>query len=202
MKIFSVGTSGTALLLAGLFSAAAAKAGLYKCVVNGKTTFQDQPCQNQMVVAPDTKKADVDGPTAGSEAFFVEADKPVYQPARTADLAKATPHDFFIRSVKACESKNEGDYFAQFTYRLRWAFSRKSPSQRAQMFELYCQGSTAASVSAMLSERNFTVMQSSSIEAGVHKAYLCWTPKATPGVPCKDLMDVAIENGQLKRDEF
>jgi len=147
-------------------------------------------------------KADVEGPTAGSEAFFDESNKPPYRPARTADLATATPRDYFMRSLKACESKNEGDFFAQFTYRLRWAFSRKSPSQRAQMFELYCQGTTAASVAAILSERNFVVMQSTSTEEGVHKSYLCWTPKASPGIPCKDMLDVAIENGQLKRDEF
>jgi len=202
MKNVSRGVSGTALLLAGLFSVGAANAGVYKCVVDGKTVFQDQPCKNEMVVAPDPKKAQVDGPTAGSEAFFDEANKPPYRPAKTADLATATPRDYFMRSLKACESKNEGEFFGQFTYRLRLAFSRKTPSQRAQMFELYCQGMTSASVAAMLSDRNFTIMQSTSIEEGVHKSYLCWTSKKSPGGQCKDMLDVAIENGQLRRDEF
>jgi hypothetical protein len=197
-----MGISGIGLLVAGLLAAGTANAGVYKCVIEGKTYFQDQPCKNEMVVAPDAKKPDVDGPTAGSEAFFDEGNKPPYRPAKAADLATATPRDFFMRSLKACESKNEGEFFAQFTYRVRWEFSRKSPSQRAQMFELYCQSMTAASVAEMLSKRNFSIMQSSSSEAGVHKSILCWTPKDSPGIPCKDMLDVAIENGQLKRDEF
>jgi hypothetical protein len=202
MNIASTGNSGLALLLAGLFSVGTANAGVYKCVIDGKTYFQDQPCKNEMVTKPDAAKPQVDVPTAGSEAFFVESNKPPYRPAQAADLATATPRDFFMRSVKACESKNEGDYFAQFSYRIRWVLSRKSPSQRAQMFELYCQETTAASVADMLSKRSFAIMQSSGIEAGVHKSILCWRPKETPKGPCQDLMDVAIENGQLKRDEF
>jgi len=202
MKYASIEMSISAALLAGVFLAGPAYAGVYKCVIDGKTNFQDHPCRNEMVTKPDAATPEADGPTAGSEAFFDEANKPPYQPARTADLTTATPHDFFMRSLKACEDKNEAAYFSQFTYRLRWALSRKSPSQRSQMFELYCQNTTAASVAAMLSERNFTVMASSNIEAGLHKSYLCWTPKKTPNVPCRDMLDVAIENGQLKRDEF
>lgn len=190
------------LLLIGLASTSAAQAGVYKCVIEGKTYFQDQPCKNEMVVKPDETKAPVDGPTAGSEAFFVEADKPEYRPARAADLATATPADFFARSLKACQNKNEGEYFSQFSYRIRLALSRKSPSQRAQMFELYCEGTTATSVAAMLAERDFAIMPSPGTEAGVHKSILCWTPKKSKGAQCKDLMDVAIENGRLKRDEF
>ena len=202
MKIVSIGVSRAAVLLAGFFTVATADAGVYKCVIDGKTYFQDQPCKNEMVVKPVAQKPGVDGPTAGSEAFFDESNKPPYRPAHTADLATATPRDYFMRSLKACESKNEGDFFAQFTYRLRWAFSRKSPSQRAQMFDLYCQGMTTASVAEILSQRNFAIMQSSNIEAGVHKSILCWTPKQSPGIPCRDMLDVAIENGQLKRDRF
>jgi hypothetical protein len=197
MKMLSAGIATVALLLSGI-----AHAGVYKCEVDGKTTFQDQPCKNEMVVAPDPKKAEVAGPTAGSEAFFDESNKPPYRPAQTADLATATPRDFFTRNLKACDDKNEGEFFSQFTYRLRLAFSRKSPSQRSQMFELYCQGMTAASVADILAKRNFAIMKSSSTEEGTHKAILCWTPKDSPGVPCKDMLDVAIEDGRLKRDEF
>lgn len=202
MKTASMKISGAALMLAGLFSAGVAHAGVYKCVIEGKTHFQDQPCKNEMVTTPETKKPDVDGPTAGSEAFFDEANKTPYRPAQTADLAKATPRDYFMRSLKACQSKNEGEFFAQFTYRLRYAFSRKSPSQRSQMFDLYCQEITAQSVADMLAKRNFAIMPGAIIEAGLHKSSLCWTPKETPSVPCRDMMDVGIENGQLKRDEF
>jgi hypothetical protein len=202
MKLVSIGNLAGALLLAGLFSVGTAQAGVYKCVIEGKTYFQDQPCNNELVAKPSDKKPQTDGPTPGSEAFFDEANKPPYQPAKTADLATATPRDFLTRSLNACQSKNEGDFFSQFTYRLRLAFSRKSPSQRSQMFERYCQGMTAKSVADTLAERNFAIMASTSVEEGMHKSTLCWTPKKSPGVPCKDMLDVAVENGQLKRDEF
>jgi hypothetical protein len=202
MKNQSIAGSGMALLIAGLFCAGPASAGVYKCVIEGKTYFQDQPCKNEMVTKPDETKPVADAPTAGSDAFFDESKKPPYQPARAADLATATPRDFFMRTLQACESKNEGEYYSQFSYRIRRALSRKSPSQRAQMFELYCQGTTAASVTAMLAERNFAIIPSSATEAGVHKSILCWTSKKSPDGQCKDLMDVAIEDGKLKRDEF
>jgi hypothetical protein len=202
MKNQSIAVSGMALLLAGMFCAGTAEAGVYKCVIEGKTYFQDQPCKNEMVTKPAEATALVAGPTAGSEAFFDESSKPPYRPARIADLATATPRDFLMRSLKACENKNEGEYFSQFSYRIRQALSRKSPSQRAQMFELYCQGTTAASVTAMLAERDFAIMPSTATEAGVHKSILCWTPKKSPGGQCRDMMDVAIEDGKLKRDEF
>lgn len=202
MKNLSIAVWGMALLLAGLFCMSTADAGVYKCVIEGKTYFQDQPCKNEMVTQRVEAKATTEQATVGSEAFFDEGKKPPYRPARAADLVTATPKDFFMRSLKACEARNEGEYFSQFSYRIRRALSRKTPSQRAQMFELYCQGTTAASVAAMLSERNFAIMQSSGTEAGVHKSILCWTPRKTPAGECKDIMDVAIEDGMLKRDEF
>jgi len=190
------------LMLVAFVSMTAAEAKVYKCVIEGKTNFQDQPCQNEPAVAPAAAAPVTDLPTAGSEAFFNEANKPPYRPAVSADLATATPRDYFMRSVKACEGKNEGDFFAEFSYPIRRGFSRKSPSMRSQMFELYCQQMTAASVAKLLSERKFSIMQSAAPEQGVRKSVLCWRPKEAPGNPCQNMMDVVIENGQLKRDQF
>jgi len=202
MKSASFEIARAALVLVAVLSVTAAEAKVYKCVIGGQTNFQDHPCQNESPVAPAAAAPVTDLPTAGSEAFFDEANKPAYRPAVAADLATATPRDYFMRSVKACESKNEGDFFLQFSYPIRRGFSRKSPSMRSQMFELYCQEMTAASVAKLLSERNFSIMQSSSSQQGVRKSVLCWRPKEAPGNPCQNVMDVVIENGQLKRDQF
>ncbi len=108
MKTETTEWSRAMLLLAALLATSGAHAKAYKCVVAGKTTFQDQPCIEEKVIAPTPAKPQEGGATLGSDAFFNAADKPPYHPATVADLATATPRDFLMRSLKACEDKNEG----------------------------------------------------------------------------------------------
>src|SRR5689334_20980751 len=63
MKNASFGIARAGLLLVALLSVTAAEAKVYKCVIGGKTNFQDQPCQDEAAVAAPAPAPVTDLPT-------------------------------------------------------------------------------------------------------------------------------------------
>jgi hypothetical protein len=126
---------------------------------------------------------------------------PRYQPAQNSDLKTATPQSLFARFNNACKRQSQTALFSEFSYSFRWAFSRTPAADRDRLFKVYCSFSESE-YQASLQGKRFFIKKSGETNQGIHKSILCMVPVTASDSECQGGMDVVVENGVLKRDEF
>lgn len=105
--------------------------------------------------------------------------------------------DFFNRFFSACQTNNQNLFWSQFSSRKGF---RSSPQEkRNELFKSYCNGVTSQALKQL--EGYDYYIKPASGNYGSTKNVLCRSPKGLGPGKCEGMFDVAIENGQIKRDE-
>lgn len=96
--------------------------------------------------------------------------------------------------------------FSQFSSSFSQSIKTKATAaEKMQLFRFHC-GDVNNLVNKKLGGQpemaNYYIKESNRTNNGQRKAVLCIEPKGQPSGSCSIEFDVAIENGELKRDEF
>lgn len=177
-------------------------ADVYNCDKGYTIVYQEAPCNGGINLTADASVQTIIK-ASGPKTFFKEGvAPPPYQPARPENLVPGEPKQFFSSIVRACSSGNYNQFYSLFTYRFRRVFNKLSPEELAHRMGRYCRGDYASEkITNMLTNGSFKMRASRSKEAGVNKGELCWSSSATED-QCKFIIEMAVENGRLVRDEL
>ncbi|MEQ1662960.1 MAG: hypothetical protein ABL877_09735 [Thiobacillus sp.] len=105
--------------------------------------------------------------------------------------------DFFNRFFSACQTNNQHLFWSQFSSRK--GFRGAPQEKRNDLFKSYCNGVTSQALKQLEGYEYY--IKSSAGNYGSTKNVLCRSPKGLGPGKCEGMFDVAIENGQIKRDE-
>lgn len=124
----------------------------------------------------------------------------------TDDLKYARPTDLFRRMQAACQQNNQDMLFSQLSFSFSNAIKTKAPAaKQMELFRFYCSDVNNLvnnKLGGQPEKANYYIKQSDRTNNGQRKTILCIEPKGQPSGSCSIQFDVAIENGELKRDEF
>lgn len=193
------------ILLVGLFLAivlpANSLADVYNCSKGFRIIYKETPCAGGVNLNSDAQIQEMIA-VSGKKSFFSSLDPvPVYRPVREGEVDEQEAIRFFKRVSEACIAKNFNDFYSTFSYQFRRAISAISPEELADRMRLYCQGDyTPDRLQPVLSSGEFRVLESRSTEQGMKKGILCWSD--IEHGQCKISIDMALEGGELVRDEF
>ncbi|MBU2640672.1 MAG: hypothetical protein KJ889_02555 [Gammaproteobacteria bacterium] len=105
--------------------------------------------------------------------------------------------DFFNRIFSACQKNDQNLFWAQFSSGK--GFRGAPQGKRNELFKSYCNGVTSQALKQLEGYDYF--LKPKAGYYGSTKNVLCRSPKGTGPGKCEGMFDVAIENGQIKRDE-
>jgi len=124
----------------------------------------------------------------------------------TDDLKYARPTDLFKRMQSACQQNNQDMLFFQLSSSFRNAIKTQAPAvKQTELFKFYCSdvnNLVKNKLGGQPEKANYYIKQSDRTNNGQRKTILCIEPKGQPAGSCSIQVDVAIEDGELKRDEF
>jgi predicted small secreted protein len=117
--------------------------------------------------------------------------------AATENIETARAMDYFKRIASACQKNDQNLFWSQFSSRK--GFRGALQEKRNELFTSYCSGVTSQTLKQLESYDFYIKARDGNY--GSAKTVLCRSPKGLGPNKCEGMFDVAIENGQIKRDE-